>query len=136
MRSICVTEVDLERLRELVLVARSCSELDQVSLSGLQRELDRASIISAQAVPSEVITMHSHVRIRDVETSEEREFTLVYPRGADLEQGRISVMAPLGTALLGCVGDIIESPLPDGSMRHLKIIAVVYQPEAAGHFHL
>lgn len=127
----------MERLRELVLVARSCSELDQDSLKGLQSELDCASIVSTQAVSSDVITMHSQARIQDIATAEERTFTLVYPRGVDLERGRVSVMTPLGMALLGCrVGDSINWPLPDGSVRQLKIIEVAYQPEAAGHFHL
>lgn len=136
MRAIYITEVDLERLRELVGVARSCSELDQVGLAALQAELDRASIVSAQEVPSDVITMHSQVRIRNLDTSEEMIFTLVYPRRADLEHGKISVMSPLGTALLGYrAGDVLDWRLPDG-VRHLQIVEVVYQPETAGHFHL
>ena len=118
-------------------MACSCSELDQNSLKELQRELDRASIVSAQAVPSDVITMHSQARLQDLKTGRERTFTLVYRRGIDLEQGRISVMTALGIALLGCrVGDTIDQPLPDGSTRRLKIIEVAYQPEAAGNFYL
>lgn len=136
MRTIYITEPDLERLRELVGVARSCSELDQESLKALQAELDRASVVQAQAVPSDVITMHSQVRVRDLTTGEQMLFTLVYPRGADLEQGKISVMAPLGTALLGYrAGDVLDWRVPDGVHR-LQIVEVVYQPEAAGHFHL
>jgi len=136
MRAIYITEVDLERLRELVGVARSCSELDQAGLAALQAELDRASIVSAQEVPSDVITMHSQVRIRDLGAGEEMVFTLVYPRGVNLEQGKISVMSPLGTALLGYrVGDVLDWQVPDG-VRRLQIVEVVYQPEVAGHFHL
>jgi regulator of nucleoside diphosphate kinase len=136
MRVICITEFDLERLRELVGVARSCRELDQEGLKVLEAELDRASICSAETVPRDVITMHSRVRIRDLGTGEEIMLTLVYPRAAKLEEGRISVMSPLGTALLGYrSGDILDWKVPDG-MRRLEVVEVEYQPEAAGHFHL
>jgi regulator of nucleoside diphosphate kinase len=136
MRAIYITEVDLERLRELVGVACSGSELDQRGLAALAVELDRASITPAAEVPSDVITMHSQVRIRDLDTGEEMLFTLVYPRGENLEQGKISVMSPLGTALLGYrTGDILDWRVPDG-VRRLQIVEVAYQPEAAGHFHL
>ena len=136
MRAIYITEVDLQRLGELVGVARSCSELDQAGLATLQAELDRASIVSSQEVPSDVITMHSQVRIRDLGSGEEMVFALVYPRGANLEQGKISVMSPLGTALLGYrAGDVLDWRVPDG-VRRLQIMKVEYQPEAAGHFHL
>lgn len=136
MRGIYITEMDLERLRELVGVARSCAELDQAGLASLQAELDRASIVSAQEVPPDVITMHSQVRIRNLSTGEEMVFTLVYPRSTNLEQGKISVMSPLGTALLGYrTGDVLDWRVPDGVHR-LQIVEVVYQPEAAGHFHL
>ena len=136
MREIYITEVDLERLRELVGVARSCCELDQEGLKGLETELGRASIIPAHAAPADVVTMHSQFGIRDLDTGEEMVFTLVYPRGANVEQGKISVMSPLGTAVLGCrAGDTLERRTPDG-VRRLQIVGVVYQPEAAGHFHL
>lgn len=136
MRGIFITEIDLERLRELVGVARSCSELDQAGLAALQTELDRASIVSAEQVPADVITMHSQVRIRDLGSGQEMVFTLVYPRGVDLEKCKISVMSPLGTALLGYrAGDVLDWPVPDG-VRRLQVVEVAYQPEAAGDFHL
>jgi regulator of nucleoside diphosphate kinase len=136
MRAIYITEVDLERLRELVGVARSCAGLDQESLKGLETELEHASIVPAESAAPDVITMHSQFRVRDLGTGEEMVFTLVYPRGANLEQGKISVMSPLGTALLGCrAGDVLDWRLPDG-VRRLQIAEVEYQPEAAGHFHL
>jgi regulator of nucleoside diphosphate kinase len=136
MRNICITEVDLERLRELVGVARNYRELDQAGLKALETELDRASIVSAETVPRDVITMHSRVRIRNLDTGEEIIFTLVYPREANLEKGRISIMTPLGTALLGYrAGDILDWKVPDG-VRRLEVVEVEYQPEAAGHFHL
>jgi regulator of nucleoside diphosphate kinase len=136
MRAIYITELDLERLGELVGVARSCSELDQGALTALEAELDRASVVSPHEVPHDVITMRSQVRIRDLNTNEEMVFTLVYPRETNLEQGKISVMSHLGTALLGYrTGDILDSREPDG-LHRLQVVEVLYQPEAAGHFHL
>jgi regulator of nucleoside diphosphate kinase len=136
MRKVYITENDLERLRELVGVARSCAELDQKGLKKLETELQTARIVPAQSAPADVITMHSQFRIRDLGTNKEMVFTLVYPRGANLQQGRISVMAPLGAALLGLqVGDLLDWQMPDGLCR-LQILEVLYQPEAAGHFHL
>lgn len=136
MRGVYLTELDLERLRELVGVARSCQDLDQEGLKALEAELARASIVAPEAVPPEVITMHSRVRIRDLGTGEEIIFTLVYPRGAKVEEGRISVMTPMGTALLGYrTGDILDWKVPDG-VRRLEVVQVEYQPEAEGHFHL
>jgi len=136
MRAIYITEVDLERLRELVGVARSSAELDQADLIALQEELNRASIVAPQTVPFDVITIHSRFRVRDLGTGKEIAFTLVYPRAADLEQGKISVMSPLGTLLLGCrSGDVLDWRLPDGVCQ-LQIVEIDYQPEAAGHFHL
>jgi regulator of nucleoside diphosphate kinase len=133
MRAIYITEVDLGRSRNLVGVACSSCELDQAGPPALQAELDRAPIVSAHAVPSEGITMHSEVRNRDITTSEEMVFTLVYPRGANLEQGKISVMSSLGTALLGYrAGDVLDWRVPDG-VRRVKVVGFV--PDAAGHFH-
>jgi len=135
MRLIHITENDLERLRELIHVGLSCAELDQEGLRALHAELDQASVVPAERVHPNVITMHSQVRIRNLESGEEMVFTLVYPRAADLERGRISVLSPLGTAILGFqVGDIVDWRIPDGT-RRLKIVEVEYQPEAAGHFH-
>jgi regulator of nucleoside diphosphate kinase len=136
MRLIHITDNDLERLRELIHVGRHCGELDQTGLKGLEDELEQASVVPCQAMRQDVVTMHSQARIQNLESGEEMVFTLVYPRAADLEQGKISVLSPLGTAILGYqAGDIIHWRVPDG-VRRLKIVQVEYQPEAAGDFHL
>ncbi len=80
--------------------------------------------------------MNSRVRLSDISKAEKLVYTLVFPRDADSATGRISVLAPVGTAILGCrVGDIIEWQVPAGT-RRLKIEEVLYQPEAAGDYHL
>ena len=81
--------------------------------------------------------MNSRVRIKDLDSGEETVYTLVYPKDANIEEGKLSVLAPIGTALLGYqAGDIIEWLLPAGVLRRLKIKKVVFQPEAVGDYFL
>lgn len=132
-RDIYITDYDLTRLRELLGVGISFANRDRQSLEALQGELDRAHIVEPQDVPQDVVTMNSRVRLTDVETNEEQVYTLVFPSEANVEQRKISVLAPIGTAILGYrVGDTVEWPVP-GGMRRLRIDEVLYQPEAAGH---
>lgn len=131
-RIIYVTEADMKRLRPLIESMQKARD----DLQSLQRELDDAHIVAPTEVPREVITMNSKARIRDVETGEEWTYTLVFPDQADIEQGKISVVAPIGTAMLGQrTGDEFEWEVPAGPV-HLRVEEVLYQPEAAGHFHL
>jgi regulator of nucleoside diphosphate kinase len=130
-----VTDTDLQRLERVVEQyggPRNAPLVDQ-----LEAELARAVVTSSQHIPADVVTMNSTVVFEDEETGERREVTLVYPKDAKSEEGRISVLAPVGSALIGLsVGQVIEWPLPAGRTRRLRIVAVPYQPEAAGHFHL
>jgi regulator of nucleoside diphosphate kinase len=88
-------------------------------------------VLSVDDVTPDVVTMHSTVRVRDVGGNRSMIYTLVFPSEANLEQGRISVLAPVGTALLGFrAGDIVEWPTPGGT-RRLRIEEVLFQPEAA-----
>ncbi|HET7624641.1 MAG TPA: nucleoside diphosphate kinase regulator, partial [Verrucomicrobiae bacterium] len=105
-------------------------------LRSLQSELNEARIVAPDEVPSDVITMNSKARLRDLEADEEMIYTLVFPENASVEEGKISVVAPIGTAMLGQrVGDEFSWEVPDGTV-HLRVEEVLYQPEAAGHFHL
>ena len=131
-RDIYITDFDLTRLRELLGVGISFPERDRESLEALQGELDRAHIIEPTAVPHDVVTMNSRVRLTDVETNEKQVYTVVFPSEANVEQRKISILAPIGTALLGYrVGDTVEWPVP-GGIKKLRIDEVLYQPEAAG----
>ena len=133
-RKIYVTVYDRERLERL-LERPPAGDLSG-DLDGLRTELDRAVVVEAEKIPPDVITMNSTVSLVDVETAEEEEFTLVFPRDADADSGRISVMAPLGTAMLGYrVGDVFEWDVPMGR-KHWRVARVIYQPEAAGDYHL
>ena len=96
-----------------------------------EEELDRARIVSAGSVPADVVTMNSRVRMTDLDTGKEMTYTLVFPREADFSQGKISVLAPIGTAILGYrAGDVIEWRVP-GGRRKLRVEEILHQPEAA-----
>ena len=135
-RDIYITKYDLTRLRELLQVGISFAERDRASLESLQSELDRAHIVEPTAVPHDIVTMNSHVRLKDLKTNEETMYTLVFPSEANLEQQKISILAPIGTAILGYrAGDAVEWPVP-GGIRKFRIEEILYQPEAAGHYSL
>ena len=135
-RAIYITHYDLTRLKELLQVGISSARRDRESLESLHNELDRAHIIEPTAVPNDVVTMNSRVRLRDLETNAEKTYILVFPSEANLEQRKISVLAPIGTAILGYrVGDTVEWRVPRG-MRNLRIEEILYQPEAAGEYTL
>lgn len=132
-----LTDADHVRLREMI---QSLAETVGNPFAGHLRELERemvgADVIPARRVPPDVVTMNSHVRLRDLESGAREVVTLVYHGDADLLTSRLSVLAPLGVELLGRrQGDVIEWRVA-GSVRRLLIERVLYQPEAAGHFHL
>ena len=132
-RDIYITDYDLTRLKELLQAGIGFAERDRPSLETLQGELDRAHIVQPTAVPHDVVTMKSRVRLTDVETNEEQVYTVVFPSEANIDERKISILAPIGTAILGYrVGDTVEWRVP-GGIRKLRIDEVLYQPEAAGH---
>ena len=132
---VVITGPDFDRLKHMVDSPRY-----RVSHAALIRtlraELDRCEVVEPRNVPDGVVTMHTTVTVRDSRTREPETFTVVYPEDADINEGRLSVLAPLGTALLGArVGQVIEFAAPGGT-RRLKVEKIHYQPEAAGDFHL
>jgi regulator of nucleoside diphosphate kinase len=135
-RVIYVTEFDMDRLRKLLQGTRLWSSRDRQYLERLEEELDGAQVVPSEEIPRDVVTMNSRVKVKDLDSGKEIVLTLVFPSDADLEQGRVSIVAPIGTALLGYqVGDTVEWTVP-ARVRRLKIVEVLYQPEAAGDYHL
>jgi regulator of nucleoside diphosphate kinase len=135
-KPIQVTEFDLQRLMKLLRKAQHTDYRGSEYLAELQAELDRAQIVASQVVSQEVVTMNSIVVLLDPLTRKEETYTLVFPEDADIGQGKISILAPIGTAMLGCeIGDTFESKVPAGK-RRLKVKRIIYQPEAAGDYHL
>lgn len=131
-----ITEFDLRRLQQLLEEASHTNFRGREDLAVLNAELARAEIVAPETVSHNVITMNSTVVMLDLETGDEETYTLVFPETADIAGGRISVLAPIGTAMLGYeVGDTFEWVVPAGK-RRLQIQKILYQPEAAGDFHL
>ncbi len=131
-KTIYITDNDMRRLRELIMVARQFKKEEEKYLQDLEAELNRGKIIKSQDIPQDIITMNSEVHLRDLNTKEEITYQLVFPDQADASQGRVSILAPIGTALLGySVGDIIEWKVPAGVAK-LQVEKIIYQPEANG----
>jgi regulator of nucleoside diphosphate kinase len=135
-RQIFITDFDLQRLQELIDEMQEQPSRDTRYLEELGEELLRAEVVAPQEIPPQVITMNSKVRLQDLGSKAELEYTLVFPVDANLEQGKISVLAPVGMAMIGYrAGDTITWQVPAGTKR-LKVKQILYQPEAAGDFNL
>ena len=135
-RNLYITEFDKSRLEELIAVAEEFGGHNRKDIESLAEELDKAEVVSPKNVSPDVVTMNSKVVLRDLDTSEEMIFALVFPRDANIDAGAISVLAPVGTAILGYAkGDVVDWPVPSGRCR-IRIEEIVYQPEAAGDYHL
>lgn len=127
---ITVSTLDIERL-EALFDALPAATAD--ANAGLLEELGRARVLEPEQMPPDVVTMRSQVRFAIAQPPQELCLTLAYPKDmAELGDG-ISILTPIGTALLGlAVGDSIAWPLPDGQVSTLTILDVPYQPERAG----
>lgn len=117
--SLLMMRRDYERLSSLV------QRIDSDIASLLEHELERAQVVSGEEIPQGVVTMNSEVRFQDLDTGKESHVVLVYPQEADIQKSRISILAPVGAALIGLrVGQSIDWPLPNGKRRRLKVISV------------
>ncbi|MDD2498996.1 MAG: nucleoside diphosphate kinase regulator [Desulfitobacteriaceae bacterium] len=135
-RMIYISESDKGKLQKLIIKEKEYNSRNKKYLKNLEQELNRARTVSPQEIPHDAITMNSTVLLSDLESGEEMTYTLVYPDEADLTKDRISVLAPVGTAILGYrEGDIVDWEIPNGVVR-LKVEKIIYQPEAAGQFDL
>jgi regulator of nucleoside diphosphate kinase len=119
---IVISEPDARVLRGLL--ARAANGHDQEHLEELSQELERAQVLESAQVAADVVTMHKPLRVLDLSNGVRMELTLVSPVEADVSARRISVLAPLGTALLGYrQGDEVEWVMP-GGVRRLRIESV------------
>lgn len=124
---IYLSQNDMDRLLALIEAQRG------KRYEKLERELVRATVMPREKIPRDVVTMNSRVIFENETTGEKREVTLVYPDNSDIDTGKISVLVPIGTALLGLrTGESIDWDLPDGKKQRYRIVAVPYQPESAG----
>lgn len=131
--NLVISSLDADRLEELL------ESLPRGAFPGkaeLEAELARAEIVDPKEIPPTVVSMNSTVRFRVESSSEEFTLTLVYPKDMDSSSGKISILAPVGSALLGLSqGDEIEWPKPGGGVLRVRIEEIVYQPERSGQYH-
>lgn len=119
--NLIIHQADFDKLSALVSGVQS--ELENVEM--LADELSRASVVSEEKLPRDVVAMNSKVSFEDMETGKLTEITLVYPHDANIEENKISILTPVGSALIGLkVGHEIEWPVPNGKERKLKVLSV------------
>ena len=127
-----LSRLDVERLEALLEQPAHAG----AAFDALRDELARAELREPRDMPADAITMNSTARFRDEASGEEREMTLVYPRDADGSPDKVSILAPVGSALLGLrAGQSIQWPVPGGRSTRLVVLDVRYQPEASGEYH-
>ncbi|MCK9228644.1 MAG: nucleoside diphosphate kinase regulator [Syntrophorhabdaceae bacterium] len=130
---IFITRHDLERLRTIIDVHGGP---EAPYLEKLKKELRRAVVKEPNKIPGDVVTMNSIVRIKDVKTGEEHSFILVFPSKAGVAGKAVSILAPMGIALIGYrEGDVLEWELPTGKVN-IQIDEIIYQPERLGNYDL
>jgi regulator of nucleoside diphosphate kinase len=133
-QAVYVTEHDLKRLRGLIDEAAWTGGRQRADVERLDTELSRRKLLASDEVPPDVITLNSRVQLFELDTGETLTCTLVLPDEADIGQLKISILSPVGLAMLGHrVGDVFDGPAP-GGVRRLEVTAIWYQPEAVGDF--
>jgi len=135
-RTIYISAFDKKRLMSLIEEGLNTSSHEKASLQNLKKELERGVVVEPKDIPPDVVTMNSTVLFRDLEDGEEMTCTLVFPAQADISQNKLSILAPIGTALIGYrVGSEIEWKVPSGVQR-IRVEKILYQPESEGNYEL
>ena len=123
-----INATDYEELRSAIAAMDKLSERELAELSGLRTDIARAEIVAPENTPNDLITVNGCAEVLDLDTGERMRLTFVFPRDANAEEDKISVLAPLGTAMLDQrVGDEFEWSVPYGR-RRLKVLTVAFQP--------
>jgi regulator of nucleoside diphosphate kinase len=123
-----LSDEDMATLREVIGDARRSGYEPREDLNKLEEELTSMKVIAEQQVPRDVVTMNSQVRLKNLDSGDEFELALVFPEQADLDQDRISVLAPLGMAVLGRkVGEVFDWVIPSGR-HHYRVEEILSQP--------
>jgi regulator of nucleoside diphosphate kinase len=131
-----ITDFDARRLNAVLARYDDLPVSSRHEVTQLRRELERAHIVASREVGDRVVTMNSQVVLRDLDSGQEFTCRLSFPDDANVEAGRLSVLAPVGTAILGYrEGNVVEWEVPAGT-RRIRIEKILYQPEAAGDYHL
>ncbi len=133
-KDIFITQYDLERLKKLLNDIPQENHSKDFYIQGLEDELNRGIVVSPKEVPENVITMNSRVLMRDVESGNDMTLWLVFPDKVDAVKNPVSILSPLGTAMIGYkVGDVFEWESPSGTKK-IEVLDILYQPERVGNF--
>ena len=134
---IYITKTDRERLGKLIQMVRFQNDRAHFAyVNQLEEELDEAEVVAPENIPPDVVTMRTKVKLKDLDTDQEQIYSIVFPAEANFDEGKISILAPLATALLGYRrGDTVEFQAP-ARVRRLKIEEILYQPESSGDYSL
>jgi regulator of nucleoside diphosphate kinase len=133
-KGIYITQHDLQRLKKLLHDISDKNHPEVFSVQGLAIELNRGIVVSPKDVPENMITMNSRVLLRDVESGKEMTCWLVFPDKVDAVKNPVSILSPLGTAMIGYkVGDVFTWESPSGA-KQMEVLDILYQPERVGNF--
>lgn len=136
MIKIIVKRLDYDRIKKCIKDAKQFNSISKKESENLLQELESAEILEPEAIPSNVVTMNSIVKMSFVNTKKQIQFQIVYPNQGNIKEYKISIFSPIATALIGYkVGDEIEWIIP-AVLTKLRIDEINYQPEAAGHYNL
>lgn len=132
-----LTELDVLRLESALMEILRTSSTEPQGASELEALLDSAAIVPSDSIEPSVVTMNSTVVLEARPSGEQTTLTLVYPKDANTEHSRVSVLSPMGRALLGArVGDLVRVVVPACGERQFVVAALTFQPEASGRFDL
>lgn len=131
-----ITNLDYQRLFNLINSVRDTMKDDLHNIETLEQEIDRAKRIEPRKIGPDFVTMNSEVEVIDLASGRVMTFKLVYPQDEDFKNNRLSVLSPLGSALIGYrEGDEVEFRVPAGTKK-VKITRILFQPEAKGEYAL
>lgn len=136
MSQLIINKLDYARIKKCISDAKQFKSINSVEAEKLMTELNSAKIVEPEAIPSNVVTMNSIVKLSFLNNNKQIQFQIVYPDQANVKENKISIFSPIATALIGYkVNDEIEWIVPAG-LTKIRIDKIVYQPEAAGDFTL
>ena len=136
MKKVTLTKNDYTRIYKAITDAKNSKTINSNEAEKLLSELSKAEIVPSEKIYKDVVTMNSEVKLFFENTQKEQSFKIVYPQDSNLKENKISIFSPIATALIGYkIGDEIEWIVP-GGMTKIKIVDLIYQPEAAGDFDL
>ena len=136
MKMLIINRLDYARIKKCISDAKQFNSISKAEADKLNNELDSAEIVEPDAIPSNVVTMNSIVKLSFLNNNKQVQFQIVYPDQGNLKENKISIFSPIATALIGYkVGDEIEWIVPAG-LTNIRIDEIIYQPDAAGDFTL